>query len=69
MFGASCVGFVIGGDVGMLRAMADIIDNMDIDMEDGNLYDFTAVMRSAKYDNMGLDMIIYFPRVKWVEED
>ncbi len=69
MYGNSCVGFTVDREYSIFQAISQILEDMDIDMESGNLYDFTAILRSAQMDSMGLDTVIYFPRVKWVEED
>ena len=69
MYGNSCVGFTVDREYSIFQAISQILEDMDIDMESGNLYDFTAILRSAQMDSMGLDTVIYFPRVKWVDED
>lgn len=71
MYGVSCVGFTVDREVGTMAALMDLIDNADCIDEpfEGVVNDLTRVIRYAQMDSMGLDTVIYFPRVKWVDED
>ena len=70
MYGNSCVGFTVDREYSIFQAISQILEDMDIgDGDNGGFYDFTAALRSAQMDSMGLDTVIYFPRVKWQEEE
>lgn len=74
MYGEQCVGFVT--DTNLLAAMANVIrEAIFLDnCTDGEKYRADQLLTQmelgdVKTDSMGLDTIIYFPRVKWAEED
>jgi hypothetical protein len=68
MFGKSCVGIEIPGDVSSFRLAAAIAAAFhDLD-EDEALNDVADLARlRVCEDNMGRDTIVYFPQVAWPE--
>lgn len=64
MYGRSCVGVVVPRDVSSFQLAAAIAVAL-LDEEDGDrdVQDL-ADLRVCE-DNMGLDTIVYFPRVEW----
>lgn len=70
MYGASCVGFTFE-EVTVFQVIADLYDAIrgdDAAIIEG-VEDLSKVIRGAKTDGMGLGEIMYFPRVKWIDEE
>lgn len=66
MYGRSCVGVVVPRDVSSFQLGAAIaVALLDGDCDEGpNDVEDLADLRVCE-DNMGLDTIVYFPRVEW----
>lgn len=65
MYGKQCVGFTFEGNT--LDAVADLFEVAAY--YDHGVFELARVVKSAQTDNMGMDTVIYFPRVKWAEKD
>ena len=64
MFGRNCLGVVVeNGDIGNL--IAHIVDNLD-ETTQGDIADG---VRSMRTDSMGLQTIVYFPSVSYIDPD
>lgn len=75
MYGDRCVGFTVDKDIGIFRAIANLIrESIFLDnCSNGEHYRsdqlLTAIeLGNVKTDNMGLDTVVYFPRVTWEGE-
>lgn len=67
MYGKNCVGIVGRTETEIMVELMQLIPNMLNESEDGmeDLYnDFIHVMKSARSDNMGTRMIVYFPSLQ-----
>ena len=60
MYGARCV--AIDGD-NVLDAVAKIVEAW----KDAT-YELAQLLRRARYDNMGMGMVLYFPEIEWDPE-
>ena len=70
MYGASCVGFSFE-DLSVFQVIADLYDAIigdDSGIIEG-VEHLSKVIRGAKTDSMGMGEIMYFPRVKWIDEE
>ena len=73
MFGKSCLGVVVKGNIGKL--VADVIDDLDniVDEDKDNGNDsFRLVANAFRYmstDSMGLDTIVYFKDTPFVDDE
>ena len=80
MYGKSCLGFntsnmigdtakIIGKAAGLVRDYLESADSEeDLYELTDNLNEVIDLFEQSSYDSMGLDMIVYFPSVKWREE-
>jgi hypothetical protein len=70
MYGKNCVGVRIRRDKSVFEFVADLLETVDAhsDGEDelsDNISEVASVLRRARTDGMGLDTILYFPRIEW----
>lgn len=71
MMGVQCVGLTVAGnqinstifDIGM-----KIGEYEEGDVTDCSLEEFVSCFRNIKWDNMGLDYVIYFPDIEWGDD-
>jgi len=73
MYGKECVGVRIRRDQSEFEFFADLLETADSqsDGEDelsDNVNEIAKLMRRAKTDSFGLDTILYFPRIEWVDD-
>lgn len=71
MYGKQCVGFTVDRHIGIFRAIADLIEAAQyIGGEDDGMAvrHMLDIIRSTVTDDMGLDTVVYFPRVRWEGE-
>jgi hypothetical protein len=66
-FGQLCVG-VQGSTVSEALAIAFKAISDGIEDADECVDAMTLLAQNLRYDNMGLGMMVYFPRLKWTEE-
>lgn len=69
MYGDRCLG-VTGKDVPSIFAdLLEAFSNMYTDEGDVDMSSVAELFRRTKWDSMGLDVIVYWPRIKWVDEE
>lgn len=71
MFGAKCLGVVMGGPMGLGRLVASVLENVQRleDRHEGAAEQIARAFRGMRTDQMGLGSIVYFPDVKFVDEE
>lgn len=80
MYGAKCLGVECDRDTSAIKVVCEIakafMDNEDftddrnsVDKNVATLYEMLGALERAKNDSMGLGSIVYWPDIKWTEED
>lgn len=72
MYGLKCLSFNLDRDENVCDAFLDLAEalnsyvqeNLDVEFEDA-IQEF----KGAKIDSMGLGEVIYFPKIKWEDDD
>ena len=71
MYGTQCIGFI--GDINAFKLGFDLRDFLNDFIADGNELgeDLLDTLRNSKVcmDNMGRDSIIYFPNIKYIDDE
>lgn len=65
MYGRKCVGFVLGADVDLLLVLVELTELL---IDNGIEY-VSEKLGAICQDNMGTGTIVYFPRLKKVNEE
>ena len=65
MYGEKCLAFV--GD-SVTEIIASLMEGCDDGEDSPRLMELPRLLRDSRTDNMGLDMVLYFPRVRWCDE-
>lgn len=69
MYGKECLGIVVHQPSTALSAIVDACLNHAEDMSRDDREDVIRGVGSYRTDNMGLDMIVYFPQVHFVDDE
>lgn len=67
MNGASCLGFTYQGSIGSFVSQLIDLGLLRIDDQEEYFQELSRVLPDMKYDNMGFDIVIYFPNIEWIQ--
>lgn len=69
MYGRNCLG-VVTDDLGaFMESLGEALLEQGDDLNRDERFEITQGLKSARWDNMGTDIIVYFPGVKYTDED
>jgi hypothetical protein len=68
MYGDRCLAFNISRDANPMGVVVQIVADFVSLFGDAELDELVSVFEQSRTDSMGLDSVLYFPAIKWLEE-